>query len=93
MNFIDLLWHLSDFLALPLLLGVISAAVAKLLWRVALKHVAWLRLAGYAAGASVVAAAVGLVATGSDGHMLSYACMVLACAASISWCARNGPLG
>ena len=90
MHFIDLFWHLSNFSALALLLGTISAAVAKWWWRADLRGTSWARLSGRAVAASWVACAAALVATGSDGHMISYAAMVCACAASIAWCARAG---
>jgi hypothetical protein len=89
MHLMDVVWHLSDFSALPLLLGMISAAVAKWWWRADLLGVSWCRLSSRAVAASWLACAAALVVMGSDGHMVSYAAMVCACAASIGWCARS----
>ena len=89
MNFLDLLWHLLDFAAAALLLGVISATVAKCLWRGQLRTTPWLQLGGVAAAASLLACIAGLIITGRDGKMVTYAAMVLACAASLWWRTRG----
>ncbi len=89
MNFNDLLWHLLDFAAPALLLGVISATVAKWLWRGQLRATPWLQLGASAAAASLLACITGLVITGRDGKMVTYAAMVLACAASLWWRTRG----
>ncbi len=89
MNFLDLIWHLLNFVAPPLLLGAISAAAAKLLWRGPLRTTPWLTLGGQAAAASLLACVAGLVITGRDGKMVTYAAMVLACAASLWWRTRS----
>lgn len=89
MNLTDLLWHILDFAAPALLLGTLSAVFAKLLWRGRLRSTPWLRLIGLAAAASLLACIVGLVLTGRDGKMVTYAAMVFACAASLWWCTRQ----
>ena len=82
---LDALIHLFNLIAPGLGLGLISAALAKLLWRRELSAVAWRRLAGWGAGASTVALLAGLVITGRDGRMVTYGAMVLACAAALWW--------
>ena len=89
MSFLDLVWHLSNFAAPALLLGGISSAMAKLLWRRQLRSWNWLPLWGSAAAASLAACIVGLVLTGRDGKMITYAGMVFACAASLWWSTRR----
>lgn len=89
MNFLDLVWHVVDFALPALLLGVFSATAAKGLWRGPLRSTSWLRLSGGAVAASLLACIAGLVLTGRDGKMLTYAVMVLACAASLWWCTRG----
>ena len=89
MNFLDLVWHVSNFAAPALLLGAISSAVAKLLWRRQLRGWTWLRLFGFAAGASLIVCLAGLALTGRDGKMITYAGMVFACAASLWWSTRR----
>lgn len=82
---LDALWHLSNLIAPGLGLGMISASLAKLLWRRELAVVPWRRLATWAAVASTVVLLAGLVITGRDGRMGTYGAMVLACAAALWW--------
>ncbi len=89
MNFLDLVWHILDFAAPAVLLGVISATAAKWLWRGALRGTPWLQLGAWAAAASLLACVAGLLITGRDGKMVTYAAMVLACAATLWWRARG----
>ncbi len=89
MSFLDLLWHLLDFAAPALLLGVISATAAKCLWRGPLRTTPWLQLGGVAVAASLLACIAGLIITGRDGKIGTYAAMVLACAASLWWRTRG----
>ena len=86
----DLLWHLLNLLAPGVSLGLIAAAGAKLVWRRDLAAVAYTRLAGWGAGASTAALLAGLVLTGRDGRMATYAAMVAACAGALWW-AGFGP--
>jgi hypothetical protein len=71
-------------------LGLIAAAGAKLVWRRDLAGVAYSRLARWAGGAATAALLAGLVITGRDGRMATYAAMVLACALALWW-AGFGP--
>jgi hypothetical protein len=89
MNFLDLFWHICDFAAPAILLGVISATAAKWLWRGPLRTVPWIHLGCSAAAASLLACIAGLVITGRDGKMVTYAAMVLACAISLWWRMRG----
>jgi len=76
--------HALNLLLPALLLGALSAAIAKLLWRGALAA-SWLRLAAWGAGAAALASLVGLAVTGRDGAMSTYIAMVLACAAALGF--------
>ena len=87
---IDLLWHLLNLLAPGACLGLIAAAGAKGVWRRDLAGVAYARLACWGVGAATAALLAGLVITGRDGRMATYAAMVLACAAALGW-AGFGP--
>jgi len=82
---LDALFHLGNLLLPALGLGLLSAGLSKLLWRSALRGVAWRRLAGWACGAALAALLAGLVLTGRDGRMATYAAMVLACAGALWW--------
>jgi len=82
---LDALWHLLNFVAPALGLGLLASGMAKLLWRHELGAVAWGRLALWACGASLAALVAGLVLTGRDGTMVMYAGMVVACALALWW--------
>jgi hypothetical protein len=81
----DALWHLLNLLAPGVGLGLIAAAFTKLLWRRDLADVNYGRLATWGALASTAALLGGLVVTGRDGRMATYAAMVLACALALWW--------
>ena len=87
---LDALWHLLNFVAPAMGLGVIAAGLCKLIFRSDLAHVSWRRLATWACSASLAALIGGLVITGRDGRMATYAAMVLACALALAW-AGFGP--
>lgn len=82
--------HLLDFFAPALGVAALAAALAKLLWRGELRTVSWRRLAAWGAAASAAALLAGLVIFGRDGHMASYAAMLVANAAALWW-AGFGP--
>jgi len=85
MGVLDAFWHLLNLFAPAIGLGAIAAGAAKLLWRRELKPVRWRRLALWACGASTLALLAGLLITGRDGRMGTYAAMVLACALALWW--------
>jgi len=89
MNLAGVFFHLLDFLALALALGLLGAAAAKVLWRSELRSVRWLSLATSAALASLAAELAGLVVSGRDAKMVTYMSMVLACAVGLWWCLRR----
>lgn len=85
MGVLDAIWHLLNLFAPAVGLGLIAASAAKLLWRRELASASWRRLVAWACGASAVALLAGLVLTGRDGRMGTYAAMVLGCAAALWW--------
>jgi hypothetical protein len=87
---LDAFWHLLNFIAPALGLGLISAAAVKLLWRRDLASVRWARLAAWGSTAALLALVGGLLIQGRDGRMSTYAAMVLACALA-QWWAAFGP--
>jgi len=90
MDVLDGLWHLLNFWAPAVGVGALAAALSKLLWRHELAGVRWRRLALAGSLASAVVLLAGLVLTGRDGRMLTYAAMVAACALALWW-AGFGP--
>jgi len=65
--------------------AVLSATFAKLLWRSELRAVRWTRLCAIGAAAAAVALVAGLLLTGHDGRMATYAGMVAVTAVSLWW--------
>ena len=82
---LDALAHIVNFFMPALLLGLMAAAGAKLLWRRELAAVRWKRLAIGACAVCAVVSLAGLVLTGRDGRMATYGAMVLGCALTLWW--------
>jgi H+/Cl- antiporter ClcA len=89
MSFFDGVWHLLGFAAVPVLLGLLAALAAKLVWRHGFRAQPWWRLALTTTVASLCAALIGLIVTGKDGAMLTYGAMVIACAVTLWWPIRH----
>lgn len=85
MGFVDAAGHLLNFLAPALGLGLIAAALAKLVFRRELATVRWLDLAAWATLAALVMLIAGLVWFGRDGKMATYAAMTIAVALALWW--------
>lgn len=85
MSPLDALWHVLNLLAPALGVSLISASLAKLLWRRELAGVAWRRLASRAFIASALASLAALFLLGRDGKMLGYGALVLACTVALWW--------
>lgn len=91
MDFSLAFWHLLNFFAPGLGLGLIASALTKLLWRRELQQIGWLRLASWAVvGCSLVSIA-GLASFGRDGKIATWAAMVAVCALTL-WLFGFGPL-
>ena len=82
---LDALNHAVNFLLPAFAVGAVAAALAKLTWWRDLRGVPWRALAAWAACAGVLASAAGLVVTGHDGAMGTYAAMVGAVALALFW--------
>ncbi len=81
----DTFWHIANFFAPALFVGLLAAAMAKAIWRRELAGVGWLRLAAWAGAAMAAVSIAGLVVFEHDGKMVTYAAMLLACAAALWW--------
>lgn len=82
---IDALWHLLNLFVPAIGMGLVATGLAKLVWRRALKPVGWRTLALWISGACSMVTVAGLVLTGHDGRMSTYAGMVLATALVLWW--------
>jgi hypothetical protein len=85
MGVLDGLWHLLNFFAPAVGVGVMAAWLAKLLWWRELKSVSPWRMAAWAVAASSLALVAGLLWTGHDGKMATYGAMVVVCALALWW--------
>lgn len=82
---LDAFWHLLNFFAPAVGVGLLSAVLAKLVWRSALQGVGWRRLSVWACGGAAIALVGGLIFFGRDGRMLTYLLMVGATATALWW--------
>ena len=85
MDPIDAFWHIMNFFAPAVVVGVLAPMLAKLLWWRSLRGVSWARLSRWATGGSALMLIAGLVFFGRDGKMATYGAMVLGCALSLWW--------
>ena len=84
MDPLNLFWHLANFVLPAVGVGALTAALCKLLWRRSLARTPWFTLAWQASAARLAVLVAGLVITGHDGRMITYAGLVVACAA-VPW--------
>jgi hypothetical protein len=82
---VDALWHLLGLFTMAAFTGVLSAALAKVLWRRELAAVRLPRLATLTVLAGCVVSAISLALTGRDGSMAGYGALVLANALTLWW--------
>ena len=82
---LDALNHLLNLFLVPVALGALAPALAKLLWRKELASVSWRGLAVPACVACALVVLGGLIVFGRDGKMATYGAMVAACAVTLWW--------
>ena len=80
MDAFGLFWHLANFVAPAFAVGALSAGLCKLIWRRSLARTAWWTLAWQASAAGLAVLVAGLVVTGHDGRMITWAGLVVVCA-------------
>ena len=85
MDLIDLFWHIANFIAPALLMGALSAAATKLLWRRELQHAPLRTLFAFASCGAVLALMGGLLIFQRDGTMAAYGAMVAMCTVMLWW--------
>ena len=91
MDPIDAFWHLLNFFAPALGVGLLAPAFAKVLWRRDLTGVSWLRLSSWAVAGCAAVLIAGLVIFGHDGKIATYAAMTAVCALTM-WLVAFGPV-
>ena len=85
LDFVGAAWHALNFLAPAFATAVLSASLAKVLWRSELRGVGWTHLCMVGVVTSSAALLAGLMMTGHDGRMTTYAGMVAVTAVSLWW--------
>ena len=82
MDFADLFWHLANFVVPALVIGPGLALLSRVFWRKTPSAHTLLAQAAINFAVCVAVLMIGLVLTGRDGRIVTYAALVLACAAS-----------
>ena len=85
LDFVDAAWHIVNFLAPAFATAVLSASLAKVLWRSELRNIRWARLCAVGTAGASAALLTGLAVTGHDGRMGTYAGMIVLTAVSLWW--------
>ena len=85
MNLANLLWHVAGFLAPALSVAVGLTLLAQALDRKLPSARLLLRQMAINFAVGALALLAGLLMTGHDGRMLTYAALVLVCAAAQAW--------
>jgi hypothetical protein len=85
LNPVDAFWHIANFFAPAVVVGLLAAGAAKLLWRRELAGRSWARLAAWASGAMASVLVGGLVLLQHDGKIATYGAMAVACAVALWW--------
>lgn len=85
MGFLDGLNHALNFFLPALGMALLVPSLARLVWWRALKSAGWLRQVKWASIINAAVLIVGLLTTGRDGAMLTYAGLVLASALTVWW--------
>lgn len=88
-DFADLIWHLTGFVAPALFVGAGVALLSALIWRRGWGLKSLARQAALNVASGLGALMLGLALTGQDGRMLSYGALVLAVATSQAWQLRK----
>ena len=85
MGFFNALNHLVNFFLPALTMALLVPTLARLVWRAELKGKAWRGQVKWSALANAGVLIVGLVLTGQDGAVATYAGLVMASALVVWW--------
>jgi hypothetical protein len=87
---IDVVWQVLNFFSPAFGVGLLASLLAKVFWRHALPANALSGLMLWTVGAGCVILIVGLLVSGHDGQMTTYAALVLGVAAILWWKGLRG---
>ncbi len=82
---LDALWHLLNFFAPAVGVGVITTALARLVWWRELRPAGFMRLSLWTSAGCTVGLVAALVIFGRDGKMAGYALMLAGGSLSLWW--------
>ena len=85
MGFFSALNHAWNFFLPALALALLVPSLAHLVWRQELKGRSWLRQVQWTASFNAIVLVLGLILTGQDGAVATYAGLVLASAVVVWW--------
>ncbi|MDO9236442.1 MAG: hypothetical protein Q7U28_10490 [Aquabacterium sp.] len=85
MGLFDAINHLLNFLLPALGMALLVPSLARLVWWKALRSAGWWQQVRWAAALNALILLAGLLITGRDGAMLTYAGLVLASALTVWW--------
>lgn len=89
MDWLDLLWHVAGFVAPALVLAPAMVLVSRFFGQKKAAAIAWPAQAAINFMVCVAVLLAGLVLSGHDGRMTTYAALVLASAACQAWLTRG----
>jgi len=90
MGFFDALNHAFNFFLPAVAMALLVPSLARLLWWKALRSAGWWRQVRWTAAGNALVLVLGLVLTGRDGAMLTYAGLVLCSALAVWWTGLRG---
>ncbi|MFM8900323.1 MAG: hypothetical protein ACKOF9_10305 [Burkholderiales bacterium] len=85
LGLMDWVWHVLNFLAPAVVVGLLTTGLVKLVWWRSLRGVGWWRLSLAASSACALGLVAGLVIFGRDGKMATYGLMLLLCTLGVGW--------
>lgn len=85
MGFFSALNHAWNFFLPALVLALLVPTLARLMWRHELKSRSWRRQVKWTALTNAIVLVLGLILTGQDGAVATYAGLVLASAGVVWW--------
>ncbi len=82
---LDAVWHLLNFFAPALGVGLITVGLARLIWRRELRAAGFWRLAAWTITGCTIGLLAGLVLFGRDGRMAGYALLITGGSLALWW--------
>ena len=88
---LDVFWHVLNFFAPAVGVGLLAPLFAKTIWRTGLASTGWRALIAWTTAASAAVLIGGMVVFEHDGKTATYAAMVLAAGVAMWWVGFRAP--